>query len=219
MKRYFIFLILVLLLSNKVFMQSQTAGTFSIQAGYDFNIHATAFESNYNGLNLERDTSAAGTSMFAISALYNPLNWLTGGITFEYGSYIEDPDDAEANGNTTGIIAFDLRAYPINGEKFNLYLGTELGYSFLEINRIYTFLGSQESQYKYKGAHAGLFAGFNLYFTPFLGWYLQFEYTDNNFELKEYTINNEPFNLTDWNILLNTYSVGLRTGLCFKFDL
>ena len=52
--------------------------------------------------------------MFSFGAQYNLLNWLSGGVTFVYGSYLEDTADVSANGNNVGNISFDLRLYPVN---------------------------------------------------------------------------------------------------------
>lgn len=135
-----------------------------------------------------------------------------------YGSYLEDTADVSANGNNVGNISFDLRLYPVNGEKFNLYIGPEVGYSFLEIRKLNPSLGNIEEVSNYSGGHFGVNLGFNWYLFSFAGVFAQAEYTRNDFTLKQYYIDGETFDLTNWDASLNTFSGAVRVGLCFKIN-
>ena len=99
-----------------VFGQGQQAGTLSFQAGYDFGVHGTLYKSQYLGLPIETDTGGAATSMFSFGAQYNLLNWLSGGATFVYGSYLEDTSDVSATVTYVGTTSLDVRLYPVDRE-------------------------------------------------------------------------------------------------------
>jgi len=218
MKHKILFIILIVTSASGAFAQSHQEGTLSFQTGADFGVHGTLYTSSFAGIQLEKDTSAAVTKMFALSAQYSPLTWLSGGLSFVYGSYLEDTADLNANGNNVGAISLDIRLYPVNTEKFNLYIGPEFGYSFLQISRVNPGLGGLEEVYNYSGSHFGANLGFNWYFASFIGAFMQLEYTRNGFTLNEYTINGEPFNLTNFDISLDTFSAGVRFGLSFKIN-
>jgi hypothetical protein len=218
MKQLFLFFALLLTTITVGFSQSHKEGTLSFQAGADFGVHGTLYTSKFAGIQLEQDTSAAATTMFAFAAQYSPLTWLSGGVNFVYGSYLEDTADIGVNGNNVGAISLDIRLYPINNEKFNLYVGPEFGYSFLQINRLNPGLGGLEEVYNYSGSHFGANLGFNWYFASFMGAFMQLEYTRNGFTLNEYSIGDEPFDLTNFDVTLDTFSAGVRFGLCFKVN-
>ncbi len=212
-------LVFIFSISNNAFSQVQDAGTLSFQVGYDLAVHNVDYTSQYFGIIIDENSDYAATSLISLSAQYNPFIWFSAGLTFLGGSYIEDPENAEADGNTARIFDLDLRFYLVNGEAFAMYLGPEFGSSHLEINRIYPSLGNQKTNDIYKGPHLGLNLGFNLYFGDAIGWFFQLDYTTNKFELKDYSINGDAVDLTNFDVTLDTYSFGLRTGLCFKFDL
>lgn len=218
MKLKSLFFAALLIVVSNAFGQSHVAGTLSFQAGADFAVHGTKYTSKFLGIQLESDTSGAVTKMFAITTQYSPVDWFSGGLSFTIGSYLEDTADADANGNTVDAITLDLRLYPVNNDKFNLYLGPEFGFSFLEINRINTGLGGLEEVSHYKGPHFGINLGFNWYFASFLGAFAQLDYTRNGFDLKDYTIDGVAFDLTNFEGTLNTFGVGARFGLCFKIN-
>lgn len=203
---------------KSLFAQGHQSGTLSFQLGYDFGVHGTYYTSQFLGLPIEADSSAAITSMFTVGAQYNMLNWLSGGLSIVYGSYLEDTAEVNNNGNNVGNVSIDLRLYPLNGEKFNLYIGPELGYSFLEIRKLNPSLGNIEEVSNYKGGHFGVNAGFNWYIFTFAGIFAQLEYTKNNFTLKEYTIDGDPFDLTNFDATLDTFSGGIRFGINFKIN-
>jgi hypothetical protein len=142
--------------------------------------------------------------VLALNIIY--LTGYRAALPFVYGSYLEDTSDVSANGNNVGTISFDLRLYPVNGEKFNLYIGPEVGYSFLEIRKLNPSLGNIEEVSNYSGGHVGVNLGFNWYLFSFAGVFAQAEYTRNDFTLKQYYIDGETFDLTNWDASLNTFS-------------
>ncbi len=216
MKINLLIIAILFLFTSTLSAQSQNAGTFSFQVGYDLGVHGTKYTSKFGGFVVDTDTSAALTKMAGLSAQYNIVNWLSFGATYTFGGYVEDTADANANGNRTGYITFDLRAYPINGERFNLYVGPEFGYSYLEINRLLP--GNIDEIYNYNGGHFGVNLGFNWYFVDFAGIFMQLQYTKNNFTLQDYSLDGTAIDLTNFDVTLDTFSAGAKFGLCFKIN-
>ena len=99
--------------------QSLESGTLSFQVGYDAMIHGTASETTFFGVVVDRDTSGAVTSMFNADAQYSFAPWFSAGVAFNIGSYLEGTADQSNDGNHVSIIAFDVRLYPVNNDKFN----------------------------------------------------------------------------------------------------
>lgn len=204
-------LLLLVCMTAGLHAQHRT-GTLSFQLGYDGAVHATRAESIFAGLLLDTDTSAAVTTMFSATAQYNLLNWLSTGLTFSSGSYLEDTADVEANGNSVWFVAWDTRLYPVNREKFNLYFGADLGLTRLEINRV-SIAPANDYQYHYNGMHLGVFTGFNWYIFNVAGLFLQLGYAQHNFNLDHYSIDDVEQSMTNWNVNLDTYGANIRAGI------
>jgi hypothetical protein len=215
MKTLFLF---SLLFASSPFLraQAQNKGAFSFNLVYDAGVHGTLYTREYKGNSVnDPDTSAAGTQMIRINAQYNILKWLSAGFDLRSGSYIEDPENATANGNKISMFGLNLRLYPVNRDKFVWYFGTTLGSSKLEINRIYTFIISVPEQYKLKSPHFSLETGFNWYFLKNFGLNFGIGYSAQNYLLTEYYLNKERQNLSDWNNTLKTAGLHVDFGLAF----
>ncbi|MEZ5012915.1 MAG: hypothetical protein R2794_01360 [Chitinophagales bacterium] len=213
-------IILITCLCVSVYLHAQfESGSFSIQAGFDGAIHGTYAESKFNGAVIDHDSSAAATSMFASSIQYHILPWLSAGLGFDYGAYIEDPEDAEANGNRISTFCVDARVYAVNHEHFNLYFGVQGGATFLKIDRLYVLFPpvSSEFMYHYSGSHFGAFTGFNWYLFKQVGLFTQIHYSNHGFDLKRYTINGTEQDLGQSEVTLDTFGVGIRLGLAIAF--
>lgn len=218
MKKIFL-LFLGLSFSINLAAQSHHAGTLSFQLGYDVGVHQTDYTSKYNGTLLSQDKDNAATTAVMFGAQYNLIEFLSLGLNFGAGSYIEDRDKIENNGNTFRVLSLDLRIYPINNEKFNWFLSPRLGVSNLKINRKVgppILLISQES--KYNSPHFGIYTGFNWYFLSFIGINAQLGYTNHNFLMKEYNINGVSQNLNNFENRLKVSGVQLQLGLSVKIN-
>ncbi len=198
--------------------QSHERGTLSFQLGFDAGAHGVRYESKLDGTVIEDDTSGAATTMMYFSTHYNFAKWFSAGINLCRGSYIEDPENAEADGNSLGTFAFDFRFYPSNKERFNWYAGIELGASRLEINRIYYFLIPFQMSYSYASPHSEIYTGINWYFGKVVGLNTRLGYSRHNFLMTEYEINGESQNIDDYDNTLFTRGVNFRIGLSVKIN-
>lgn len=201
-----------LLLPVWVFSQSHTKGTLSFNANFDGGVHGTLAEVYFQNTLVDQDTSAAATTLFRLDAQYNVLQWLSAGVFFRTGKYIEDPDNAEAAGNKVTDFSLGIRAYAVNKDKFALYVGLYYGFSGLEINRVYSTI---PARYKWKGNNLSADFGFNWYFARNVGLNFSLGYSGHNFDLKEYYINNVSQNLTDWKHTFDTKGVHVNLGIAF----
>ena len=216
MKKLFVACMVLCTISVKA--QSLESGTLSFQVGYDAMIHGTASETTFFGVVIDRDTSGAITSMFNADAQYSFAPWFSAGVAFNIGSYLEDTADQSNDGNHVSIIAFDARLYPVNNDKFNWYLGGSAGLTNLEINKKDALTPGVNYQYKYKSPALGLFTGFNWYFFDVAGVFLQFEYSQQNFDLKSFSIDGAEQDLSQTTQSLITKGGGIRLGVNFKLN-
>lgn len=190
--------------------QSHSKGTLSFNASFDAGVHGTIAETRYQNTVVGQDTSGAATTMFRMDVQYNFIPRLSAGIFLRTGKYIEDPDNAEAAGNSVTDFSFGLRAYLVNKDKFAMYFGLYYGMSGLEINRIY---GIVPEQHVWKGSNLSADLGFNWYFAKNIGLNFSLGYSGHNFDLKEYYINNVSQNLTDWKHTFDTKGVHFNLGI------
>lgn len=210
--------VLVTLSCIQVFSQAQNKGAFSFNLDYDAGVHGTLYTQEFKGNKVNQtDTSAAGTQLFRINAQYNILKWLSAGLDLRAGKYIEDPENATANGNKVSMWGLSIRLYPVNRNKFVWYLGATLGGSRLEINRIYTLLISVPERSLFKSPHLGLETGFNWYFARNFGMNFGLGFSSQNYKLTEYYFNNDKQDLSDWNNQLSTIGLHMNLGLAFHF--
>lgn len=200
------------------FAQSHTPMTISAQVGVDGAGHGTVYENKYNGTVLDRDTSGAATVMYPVSVHVNVFKWVSVGLVFQAGSYIEDPDNAEANGNKARFLSGEIKFYPVNKDKFAWYLGFRFGGSHLEINRLIDIVGVKVPyQYQFSGSNFGAFTGFNWYFAKNVGMYFNLGYTSNNFLLTDYSINSTAQNISGFDNHMWTKGANASLGLALRF--
>lgn len=208
----------ILVSSSILFAQSHNKGAFSFNLGFDGGVHGTSYTSKYQGNLVDGpDTSAAGTNLIRFNAHYNIFKWMSVGLDFRNGKYIEDPENATANGNKVSMYGIGLRFYPVNREKFAWYLGSTFGGSRLEINRIYTIIVAFPARYKLTSGHFGLETGFNWYFAKNFGMNFGLGYSSQNYLLNEFYFNGEKQDITDYENRILTKGIHFNLGLAFHF--
>jgi hypothetical protein len=199
--------------------QGLDKGAFSLNLAFDGGVHGTRYTSKYNGNSVGNpDTSAAATSLFRLNAHYSIFKWMSAGIDYRGGKYIEDPENAQAAGNKISMMAFALRFYPVNKDKFTWFVGTTIGTSRLEINRVYTFLVAIPARFKLNSPHLGLETGFNWYFSKNVGMNFGLGYSSHNFLLKEYYLNGNKQDISNYENRLETKGVHVNIGLSLRFN-
>jgi hypothetical protein len=203
--------------------QSHESGTLSFQLGYDVGVHRTDYTSKLNGVQISQNKSTAATTIVMFGAQYNLVKFLSFGLNFGAGGYLENPENAEADGNSYRALSIDLRLYPVNKDKFNWFLGPRLGTSGLKIRRKVSQLGGQpiptvSQESRYNSPHFGVYTGFNWYLLSFLGLNGQIGYTSHNFLMKSYSVNGTSQNLSNFDNRLKVSGVHIQFGLSVKIN-
>lgn len=219
MIKFFLFLLLSTV-SQFSFSQSHTPGTFNFSLGYDAGGHGVLYDSNFdNGLvNIDQpqDSSFATSSMFRFDGHFNLFKFLSLGLQYRGGKYIEDPDNTQAVGNNLRIYAISARFYAINKDRFALYLGSSFGGANLIMNRQITFIVNVPYSYKFNGTHFGLEAGFNWFISKNVGLNFGVGYAAQKFNMKEYVFNNEKQDLSNYTNILKSKGITGNIALTFK---
>ncbi len=208
-------ILLFTVIGINTFSQSHKAGTLSFQLNGDLGAHRTIGETIFLGVSTGKDTSAAATVITNISGSYSILPWLSAGLTFGTGRYIEDEEQANDATNRISIFGLTIRLYPVNNENFNWFGALDLGTTILEINR--EFL-AQDATFRFRSGHIGAYTGINWYFANFIGLNTQLGFTTHNFNLREFTLNNTTQNLNNIESTLGTLGLHFRLGLSFKIN-
>lgn len=216
MKKVLLAILITCLLPQFGKTQSHSKKTLSFNLDYDLGIHGTVSEYYYQNTLIDQDTSAAGTKLIRLDVQYNIFKFLSAGLTFRKGSYIEDPENAEADGNSVGIFSLGFRLYPINKDKFAMYFGLNFGGSNLEINRKYTFITTSAHHYEWSSPHFSSELGFNWYFGKGVGMNFNLGYSSHNYNLKKYTINGNQQDLTNQKHTFLTKGVHIGIGLAVR---
>lgn len=212
-------LLIFIYVKPEAIVQSHEKGTLSFQTNFDLGVHATHYTNTYKGALLESKDDGAATALVMINASYNPLQFLSVGINTGFGSYLEDPDNAEADGNRYRRLGLDIKAYYLNHDKFNMFMGMQIGASGLEINRKVPLIGSLYStqKYKYSAPYLDIHSGFNWYFANHLGLNMQAGYSLHSFKLKEAYLSGNKWDLNNYDVQLGTRGIRLQLGASIKF--
>jgi hypothetical protein len=212
--RKYLTVIALLFISTGMMAQSHEKGTISFQANYDLGVHRTVYIRKFNGIQLGEDKSAAVTSILSVHAQYNLGRIFSAGFNYNGGAYLEDPDNAEAAGNSYRAFLFDLRLYVANKDRFNWFLSPRIGFSGLEINRR---SGLVLETSKFRSNPFGLYTGFNWYPIAMFGINMQLGYMGHNFKMRSFAVNGNEINLNNFDNRLAVSGIHLQLGLSFKF--
>lgn len=209
----------ILFIAASIFTNAQglKKGNFSANIDYDATIYGVIYTSKYKGTTIQEDTTGTGTQMLRLNAQYSIFNRFSAGVDLRSGKYLENPENAEANGNSVSLWGLNLRFYPVNREKFNWYIGTTFGGSNLEINRRYTFIVTWTERYKFTSSHFALESGFNWYFAKNFGMNFGLGYCSQNYLMKEKYVNSDKQDLTDWDNRLKAGGMSISFGLAMRF--
>jgi hypothetical protein len=213
-----LFILASILSSVVVHAQSHKAGTLSLQGDFEIGILGTASETKFNETILDQDTSSAITSSFAFAMHYSLVEFISAGVYANFGSYVENEENIESNGNEFLSFGAGARLYPLNKDNFNWYLGGKIGYCSLDINRKTTGVIPFSADYKYGSTEILAETGFNWYFANFLGVNMNLNYQWRNFDMKEYYLNGNQQSLVNISSTLKTTGLGISAGVSLKIN-
>lgn len=201
-----------------LFAQSHKAGTLSLQGDYEMGFMGTYSETESNGNVIAKDTSAAVLTSFGLGVHYSLAEFISAGVYGQYGSYIENEENVTSSGNQFLSFGAAVRAYPLNKDNFNWYVGGRVGLSSLAINRQVTIFIPIDFDYKYAAPEYMAETGINWYFLNFLGVNLNVNYQYRKLELKEYSINGTTQDMNNMSNFLKTSGLGFSAGVSLKIN-
>lgn len=217
-----IIVIIAIHISQNIAAQSIDKGIVNVRIGGNATLGATFTNVSSNGINADEDTSAVLATQIPVLAEFGILKFLSLNIGFQAGSWLnEDPEDNSVVVLEKRISQFNLGAklYPVNKDNFNLYVGFQLGLGGFRTEKENTgFIIFNEKQ-KWTGTNSNISIGMNWYYGGKFGSYFQFGYSGYNFELKEFTSNNNNLLGSPLNIKADMAVKGVHVelGLCYKF--
>lgn len=198
-------------LGNTVLGQAHQKGKMNIDAGGGVGIYKFDYKQTYQGsVSYEVEDDTAGTTYGFLNLEYGVLDFLSAGINFKRGSYIDD--NANAN-NTFGVFDVVARGYFLNKDKFTFFGSLAFGTNGLTINRS----GIIATTERYSGTHVGFGLGFKWFWIEQFGLHFAVENNRYNFDLKKYTINGDEQDINDWDVDYNVRGTEVKLGFSFKF--
>lgn len=194
----------------------------NIRIGGNASAGVTFVNGTISGFQQEEDTSGVIATMIPVNVDYAPWKFLSFNAGFKTGSWLnEDPNDPNIviKKKRTSTFMLGFKLYPVMKENFHLYFGYDLGFgSFQTIVEKSGFIFTSEYQ-KWGGSNNNINFGMNWYFKSAFGMFFQLGYTGYNFNLKEYTINNQDQVNDNLNIQANMAVKGaqIELGFAYKF--
>ena len=212
----YIVLIIGLTLVQALQAQSHKAGTLSIQGNFEGGFVKSNSEAEFNGTLIDKDTSSAVLASFGAGIHYSLVEFISVGVYGNYGSYSEDVENVESSTNNFINFGAAVRAYPLNKDNINWYIGGRVGYSVLRMDRVVNAFINTD--FTYGGAEFIGETGVNWYFANFIGVNIGVNYQYRNFDMKEFNINGSSQDLTNFSYMLQTSGIGFTAGVSLKIN-
>ncbi len=159
----------------------------------------------------EEDTVA--TAFNTIGLEYGLANWVSLGVNFKGGRYLEDNANKD---NKFRVFEISSHFYFLNKDKFTLFGNATLGTSSLVENGRFFWNSNYEA--RFSGAHTSLGFGFKwLFIKEKVGLFFNYEFNRYFLDLKKYTVDNDNRDLSDvtWTYDVNGHE--LKLGISVKF--
>ena len=167
----------------------------------------------------DTETDGAATVTVPVEMDFGVTNRFSMGFYLEPGMYL---DSNNTESNTLFLGGLQPRFYLINGDRFALLAGAQIGLAGLKIDRSEsTTVGGvnvlNESSASYAGGGFGLGAGAVFQFSELIGLQLHLRYMATNMKLRDYTINGNDVDDDDFEATLRTRGIGMQLSLGFRF--
>ncbi len=216
------FLSFFFVFQQKAVAQSIDKGIVNLRIGGNATLGATLTNVSSNGIQAEEDTSAVLATQVPVLVEFGVFKFLSFNLGFQTGSWLnEDPDDNSVVIIEKRVSQFNLgvKLYPVNKDNFNLYLGFQYGFGGFRTEKENTGFFILNEKQKWSGTHSNISLGMNWYYGGRFGSYFQLGYSGYNFDIKEYTLNNQNLMGSPSNIAadMSVKGVHVELGLCYKF--
>ena len=214
------FLAFFIIVGNLISQHDQ--GVINVRIGGNAALGATFVNGTVFGQKAEEDTGAVLATQIPFSIEYGITNFLSVNAGFRTGSWLnEDPNDNDVviikKRITSGQIGFKL--YAVNKENFNLYASYDFGFGGFQTEKENKGFFLVNEKQKWSGTNNNINLGMNWYYGGNFGSYFQMGYAGYNFNLKEYSLNNED-QMRPYEIEANMKVKGfqMELGFCYRFN-
>jgi hypothetical protein len=218
--RKHLYIIIGLLMSVSLYAQHDL-GSLNIRIGANSTVGATFTNGTILGISAAEDTGGVVAVQLPVSLDFGLTKFLSIHAGFQTGSWLnEDPNDntivIKKKKVSSALIGFKL--YAINKENFNLYLAYDLGIGSFETEKENSGFFLVNEKQKWSGTSNNINLGMNWYYGGGFGSYFQLGYAGYNFDIKEYSLNNQANQVPNQVVAdMVVKGVQLELGLCYKF--
>ena len=199
-------------------MKAERKSELQIRAGGGFAVYGTRSTTSYafpGFTNTTTDEGAAATLHIPLDVRYAFSPRFNIGLDLKFGSYLYDPDSAEGKSNGFSVIGIAAEYSLIARENVRWYLGLGLNSAGLETRE--TDLRTQlTSIATYRGGGWKLSTGAILFFSNHLGVHFQLGLDSHDFTLQQFKLDNQSFNLENFNGRLETVGLDGLVGLVIR---
>ncbi len=211
-----IFCSLFVILSS--YSQAQRTNEFQIRAGIGLAVYESTSEFQYHFLgtdiqSIEKD--GAATFHIPVELRYEVSDRFNAGIDMKFGSYLySDTTDNSGKSNHFSIIGIGAEVSLVTAEKGRVYLGAGFNSGNLTINDFASGLG-QETKWRGPGYRFNIGGIAYIYNGP-IGVNFNIGYDKHNFDLKEYQLDGNLQNISNFIGKLTVSGVDVNLGLVFR---
>lgn len=178
-----------------------------------YNIEADITHKNGSTSRDTTQTDKAGDTHFGLSAEYGLHKYVGAGIGFNRHNFLSEKDSVTGTKdktNSTDIFAL-INFHPVSTKKFDLVIGTDIGYSMFKLNSN----DSANLVVKGKGLYMSWYLNPRIYFGNFG---INFRLFSPYFSYKNLTTNNADFNKNfTYNRLKGAAAWGISFGIQYRF--
>jgi hypothetical protein len=213
MKNTFFFLLTLLLSISAAHAQNRLLhdrGTFLISVGGEAGIYQNDITQTFGAVQETREDTA-GAVFLPISAEFCITRFLSAGVMYQPGRYIEDNDSEE---NRVRFFGVHASIHLFKRMRNDFFIRANAGVGRLQINTEDTNFSQQTS---WNGAQAGLTLGYRHSFGQHVGFYITAGRHAYNLNIREWTVNGANVDLNRFEFDMDLTGYQLSTGLFLRF--
>lgn len=204
-------------LGLQISLAQHEAEMMQIKVGYGFsffNVEQTTKITIGNSSIETTNTYKNRSKIIPFSLQMGVLDRVSLGVYGRIGNYFLDTTDSDTRNDKIMSFGLITELYPINEEKFNIFLNAGGHFTFLTIYNTMPFL---TNEYKYVGFGPIANAGANFYPLSFLGISLWGGYEGHFLSLNEWFVNGNPQNMNNIEQKRKTTGFHIGAGLNISF--
>lgn len=213
MKNTFLVVTFLLVLAASVAGQERLLhdrGTFIISVGGEAGIYRNDISQTFGAIQETREDTS-GAVFLPISAEFCITRFLSAGVMYQTGRYIEDNDNEE---NQVRFFGVHASIHLFKRMRNDFFIRANAGVGRLQINTEETNFSQQTL---WNGAQAGLTLGYRHSFGQHVGFYITAGRHAYNLNIREWTLNGAQVDLDRFEFDMDLTGIQLSTGLFLRF--